>query len=275
MSQRMGRSAEDAFKQECSRAGVTCNKSIEDDHGWDFLVEFPMRAPAGTPDDKLPPVRSALVQVKSTRAARPSLAMKVSNALQLATRWEPCFLVLYHKVRGGERIYVRLFSKGDITRTLRRGRELFAAGRRTNKARISFGFSAAEDRTSDLLQWLKACVQGLSEDYGSEKRKLAATVGYGDKNFRASVTFVATRGIDDFVDLELGIKDQLAVSQFTVFDTRFGIEAPDPIHHHEEPGLFPDGANPESRMHRDARDQGRHYIDTFEVKDFCSTRYRA
>ena len=238
MSQRMGRSAEAAFKQRCSSAGITCNKSIEDDHGWDFLVEIPIFAPAGTPDDKLPPVRSALVQVKSTRAARVRVTMKVSTALQLAKRSEPCFLVVYHKVRGGERIYARLFCEQDIAHTLRRGRELFVAKRPTNKGTISFGFSAEEEHTSNLLRWLIATVQELSEDYGSEKRRLADTVGYGDRNLRANVTFVTSRGVNDIVDLELGIKEELEVAQFTILDARFGIEAPDPIHHYEEAGIF-------------------------------------
>lgn len=238
MDQRSGRPSEDAFKHQCSRARLTCNKSHEDDHGWDFLVEIPMFAPAGTPEDKLPPVRSALVQVKSTRASRPRLAMKVSSALQLAKRPEPCILVLYQEVQGAERIYARIFNEQDMTRSLKRGRELFVNRRPTNKARISFGFPAREDHTSDLIQWLRAAVQELPEDYGNEKRKLADTVGYGGRSFRADITFVGTRGIDDFVDLELGIKQQLKVSRFTVFDMRFGIEAPDPIHHHEEPGTF-------------------------------------
>ena len=238
MNQRMGRAEEDAFKLECSRAQISCNKSLEDDHGWDFLVEIPMLASAGTPDDKLPPVRSALVQVKSTRAARPRLAMKVRNALQLAKRLEPCFLVLYHTVQGRERTYARVFDEQDITRTLRRGRELFVDRKPTNKANISFGFSVGEEHTSDLLPWLIASVQELPGNYGTEKRKVADTVGYGDRNLRANVTFVGVRGVDDFVDLELGIKEQLEVSKFTVFDTRFGIEAPDPIRHHDEAGIF-------------------------------------
>ena len=238
MDQRMGRNAEDAFKQQCSRARITCNKSLEDDHGWDFLVEIPMVAPAGTPADKLPPVTSALIQVKSTRAARPRLTMKVSNAHQLAKRSEPCFLVLYHKGPEGEKIYARMFDEQDMTRTLKRCRELFVDRKPTRKARISFGFSATEDHTSDLIQWLRTSVQELSEDYSNEKRKLANTVGYESKGYQANVTFVAPRGIDDVVDLELGIKDHLEVSHFTVFDMRFGIQAPDPVHHHEEPGIF-------------------------------------
>ena len=40
MSSKLGRIAEDQFKMLCADAGITCNKSIEDDHGWDFLVEY-------------------------------------------------------------------------------------------------------------------------------------------------------------------------------------------------------------------------------------------
>ena len=238
MDQRMGRDSEDSFKQLCSRARITCNKSTEDDHGWDFLVEIPMVAPAGTPEDKLLPVTSTLVQVKSTRAASPRLAMKVSNAFQLAKRSEPCVLVLYHRSQEGEKIYARIFNEQDITRTLKRCRELFIARTPTHKARISFGFSASEDHTSDLIQWLKKAVQELPNDYINGKKKLANTVGYEGKGYQANITFVTPRGIDDVVDLELGIKDELEVSRFTVFDMRFGIQAPKPIHDHEEFGIL-------------------------------------
>ena len=238
MDQRMGRHSEDSFKQQCSRDRITCNKSLEDDHGWDYLVEIPMVAPAGTPEDKLPPVTSALVQVKSTRAARPRLAMKVSNAHQLAKRSEPCVLVLYHKLQEGTRIYARIFNERDISRTLKRCRELSVAQTPTHKARISFGFSASEDHTSDLVQWLRKTVQELPDDYINGKKTLAKTVGYERKGYQANITFVTPRGIDDIVDLELGIKDELEVSRFTVFDMRFGIKAPNPIHHHEESGIL-------------------------------------
>ena len=40
MSHHYGRTAQDEFKLLCSRAGVTCNSSSEDDHGWDFIIEL-------------------------------------------------------------------------------------------------------------------------------------------------------------------------------------------------------------------------------------------
>ena len=127
------------------------------------------------------------------------------------------FLGVIPRGGGEERIYARIFDEQDMARALRKGRELFVEGKPTNKATMTFGFSEGEEHTADLLQWIVADVQGLAEDYGDQKRKLAETIGYGNKNYRVKITFVGAGGVDDLVDLELGIKDQLEVSRFTVF----------------------------------------------------------
>ena len=84
MNQRMGRPAQDAFKHLCSLANLTCNPSLEDDYGWDFLVEIPLVPTLDSPADKWPAAISAFVQVKSTKGVRRRTEMKVSNAIQLA-----------------------------------------------------------------------------------------------------------------------------------------------------------------------------------------------
>ena len=239
MDQRMGRAAQDAFKLQCSSVGITCNPSLEDDYGWDFSVEIPPEVAAGTPHDKRPAARSVLVQVKWTGAARRRLSMKVSNALELANKAEPCVLVLYHETSSGQRIFARMFGKEDMARALKRGRKLFVERKPTHKARITFGFADTEERSeAGLLPWLVDCVRHLPDSYGSDKRKLAKSLGYGNKNWRANITFVGKGGVDDLVDLELGIKDELRVSRFTVFDERFGIALPEPVKDIEEPAIF-------------------------------------
>ena len=239
MDQRMGRAAQDAFKLQCSSEGITCNPSLEDDYGWDFLVEIPQEVAAGTPHDKRPAARSVLVQVKWTGGSRRRLSMKVSNALELANKAEPCVLVLYHETSSGQRIFARMFGKEDMARSLKRGRELFVDRKPTHKARMTFGFADTEERSeTDLVPWLVDCVRHLPDSYGSDKRNLAKSLGYGNKNWRANITFVGKGGVDDLVDLELGIKDELRVSRFTVFDERFGIALPEPVKDIEEPAIF-------------------------------------
>ena len=84
MSYHTGRPAQDEFKLLCSLAGLTCNRSEEDDHGWDFMIEFPPPRDSSQPLDKAAGPRQALVQVKSTQGQLPRTRMKVSNAFKLS-----------------------------------------------------------------------------------------------------------------------------------------------------------------------------------------------
>ena len=238
MSQRNGRPAEAAFRLLCSRAGITCNKSDEDDFGWDFIVEIPLQPPAGGPMDKWPGAMPVFVQVKSTGDAERKIAMTVRNARHLARKPAPCFMVLYHYTDGSERVYARLFGETDTERTLRRARELSIEGREEHKAEITFRFPEDEEHTADLLDWMVECVEGLGEGYGAEKIRLAETVGYGERNFRATLTFAGSRGLDDLAGLLLGVKDQLEVSHYTLSDLRFGLEAPEPEADEEGPAVL-------------------------------------
>lgn len=238
MSQRMGRAAEDAFKLLCSRAKITCNRSAEDDFGWDFIVEIPLRPRTRMPLDKRPGAVPAFVQVKSTGDSERTITMKVSNARQLARKPAPCFMVLFHDAGSGERVYARLFGKADTERTLRRARELYIEGREENKAEITFRFPDEEEHSVDLVEWMAECVEGLGEGYAAEKIQLVETVGYGKGNFKATFTFAGSRGLDDLVDLLLGVKDQLEVSHYTLSDLRFGLEAPEPMADEEGPAVL-------------------------------------
>ena len=246
MDQRMGRPAQDAFKLLCSRAQITCNPSQEDDHGWDFIVEVPQEAEARTPHDQRPATRSAFVQVKWTGGVRRRLSMKVSNALELTHKSEPCFMVLHHETASGQRTFARMFGEGDMARALKRGRALFVARKPTHKARMTFGFPDDEERLeADLVPWLADCVRSLPDGYGSDKRQLAGSLGYGNRNWRANMTLVGTGGVKDLVDLELGIRDELVASRLTVFDERFGIPLPEPVTDIEAPVVFTVKGQPE------------------------------
>ena len=160
MTQRMGRAAQDEFKLLCSRAGITCNSSSEDDHGWDFLVEIEPNNQAKAPADKQDGIRKAFVQVKSTHSKSPKTTMKVSNALKLAKDELPCFVVLFHYDRtGGSRIYVRHFWTNLIERALKRGRQVSVKGKDTHKSLMEISFSEQDEKSTDPVGWMSSIVR--------------------------------------------------------------------------------------------------------------------
>ena len=228
LNQRRGRPAQDEFKLLCSRAEITCNSSVEDDHGWDFIVEIPSPSDPGLPADKVGAPKQVLVQVKWTGGKSAKTAIKVSNALVFAKSTLPCFVVLFHKHAGGQRIYVRHFWKDLIERALRRGRECSASNRPPHKSKTEINFRHSDEHSDDLIDWLTTTVNGLPKEYGAEKGSLCASLGYEGRRYRAAVTFGPSIGIEEFVDHQLGLSDYLPVSRIEVTDSRFGIDMPVP-----------------------------------------------
>ncbi len=230
MSQRAGRTAQDEFKLFCSRAGITCNSSSEDDHGWDFLIEIEPNKDAKAPADKQRAIRKAFVQAKSTNGNSPKTRMKVSNALKLAKDELPCFVVLFHYDRtGGSRIYVQHFWTDLIERALKRGRQASAKNKDTHKSWMEISFSEQDEKSKDPVGWISSIVRECSEEYSAEKRLLYQKLGYENRNYRAEVTFGPLSVVEDIIDHELGLTDALPVSRVRLIDSRFGIDAPVPI----------------------------------------------
>lgn len=230
LSSQLGRMAEGRFKTLCADAGFTCNPSIEDDHGWDFLVEYIPKGDARLPADKRPGPRRVLVQVKSTQSRTPRTRLKVSNGLKLTNSELPCFLVLFHWPRSGEdeKIYAKHIWAETMRPSLQRGRELTKTNSPTNQARLTMNFDEADDHTLDLADWIEATVEEIGTDYGERKRRLRNTLGYEGGLYRADVVLGPLHGIEDIVDHQLRIKERLPVTRFKLVDPRFGIDMPVP-----------------------------------------------
>ena len=230
MSQRSGRAAEKRFSLLCSEAEVSCNKSDEDDHGWDFVVDIPSTGPRTIAADLEPGVTQILVQIKSTQREAPKARLKVSNALQLANSSLPCFVVLFQKTKTGkENIFVRHFWKDLLEQTFKRARTLSAAMRKVHNAYLQIDFRQCDRQDDHLIAWLVESVKKLQSDYGSTKNRLCRELGYSDGSYSGQVSFGPIQGIEDIVDHQLGLTDSIPVSYIKLTDSRFGIEAPMPL----------------------------------------------
>ena len=231
MSQRYGRSAQNHFKLLCSQHNITCNSSDEDDFGWDYILDIPPKNSHCLAADTTPPIRQALVQIKSTTSKDPCATLKLSNALHLSKFQLPCFVVLFHtpKVAGPNHIFATHFWKELIERTLKRARLTSVEGIEPHRKRITIRFSENDEHSNDLIDWITSTVQCLPADYTSAKNTLHETLGYENHGFRGKTTIQLTGGIEDLIDHQLGLSESLPISYIRLTDARFGIEAPIPL----------------------------------------------
>ena len=233
MDQRSGRPAQDEFKLLCSKGEITCNPSLEDDHGWDFIVEIPAPGSEKLLADKVPAPRPVWVQVKSTSNKSAKTRIKLSNALKFANNEQPCFIVLFQNNKKGNRqhIYACHFWKDLIERSLKRGRKVSVEGKPINQSMVSISFTDQDDHSDDLIEWMINTVHALPIEYSNEKRELANSMGYGRLNYRAELVIGPLKeGMEEIIDHQLGLTDYLPVTHIKLIDSRFGIDDPTPIY---------------------------------------------
>jgi hypothetical protein len=222
--------AEGIFENVCFAAGLSANRSHDDQFGWDFLVQFPGVRGSG-PADLDPAGATCLVQVKSNRTDRSTIRLKLSNAFRFAQEPIPCFLVLLTfdaNATSPSSVYLRHFWTGDIGAALKAVRKAHVQNA-TALHRRSYTIRFSEDERCELST-LPARMEALSAasngNYGARKTAFANSVGYEDGFAHGTFTF--DEGIDDeaFVDLMLGRIPDLPVSNISMQEKRFGMPGP-------------------------------------------------
>ena len=230
MDQRKGRPAEKYFSLLCSQANITCNKSDEDDHGWDFIVEVPMPVPAMQSADLDGEIRKCEIQVKASETGNSVVKLSLSNARAFAKSRLPCFIVVVlDQNTPGPRVFIRHFWQNEIEQSLKRVREAGSRGKPLNKTFTQFTLTDDEDRSADPIGWLVKEVQRLSQDYSGEKTLIEQTIGYAEGRWKGEVRFGPMKGIEELVDHQLGLTESIAVEHLSMNETRFNVPSPQPL----------------------------------------------
>ncbi len=227
----LGRLGEIAFEQTCGNfPGVVVNRSLVDERGWDHLVEFPPAKFDG-PIDLQPPGLNVFVQVKSTEnASNKTCSLKLSNAFLFVQRPDPCFVVLF-QFRQGEKApfaaYVVHFWNDLIGRTIKRLRQSQAKGQvKINKLSFSIRFTEKDLVAVDELPELLSRTAMTFKNYATTKRKLVTSSGTGGSSTQFDIKFQTGLKDADFVDLALGLREDLPFNNFRPSSVRFGIPLP-------------------------------------------------
>lgn len=228
-TQKIGRQGEKLFSLLCTDAGVTCNKSIEDDYGWDMLVEFPPPEQQKTAIDLRQVQLTANVQVKATRARSRTCRISLQNALRMAKSPIPSFVFLVVlKDRKKPRYFVAHVWKELIHSWLKAARVADASGvTATNKRHVTIRFDDTDDHTDDAVRWIENQIRSAGPQYAANKLKFADTVGF-EKGYGIANVSLELSNPQEFIDFQLGLKPNLKASRVQIHSERFGIRAANP-----------------------------------------------
>ncbi len=169
------------------------------------------------------------MQVKSKARGAPVVKLKLSNALRFAKDPGPCFLVLFLASEGGEpvKIFARHFWERELSAVLRRGRQAGESADLHTQT-ISFSFSDDDDHTSDLIAWMQATLGGIGDRYADLKSNMVRTLGLDDGWIHGSIAFDVA-DLEALVDHQIGLPSPAPLTNVTIKQRRFGIDAPQPI----------------------------------------------
>lgn len=246
MIERLPQFAELHIAALCASGGVICNKSDQDECGWDLFLQFPAKRTPGRPADMEPAGPEALVQVKSTRSPPLTARMKLSNALRLTQASQPCFLVLVVAGTSTPRVYARHFWESEMARTLERVRLAERDGD-TSFNRRHIGLRMTEvDAQDDLVGWMRRTIEAVKPNYSAEKTRIASSVGHEDGFGSMEVTFDGNA--QDLLDLQLGLIESLPVLNGRYVPQRFGIEAAMPEIEFDEAKLLIEAKSKPARL---------------------------
>ncbi|WP_299651200.1 hypothetical protein [uncultured Jannaschia sp.] len=226
---RQGQHGEALFAALCSdpssAVGAVLNPSINDQHGWDHIVEIESDIKLELPADMRAPVLTCFAQIKTTRKRNPVTKVKLSNALKAATSAAPCFVFLFHYDRHGVPVlYGRHLWTDDIAFILKRARQ--AGQEPLHRKHVSFAFDDADRIETAPQEWILERLAGQGGlNYATEKSRIVDSVGYDADRFRASFEIDPDLTGEDLVLNQVGLRDRFPVRNLRIDDIRFGIAA--------------------------------------------------
>jgi hypothetical protein len=230
----LGVKGESRFQEICADAGLICNKSTWDRTGWDYIVEFGFEeATSARPLDSRSTPLSSHVQVRTLLAHNDRVKLRLSAAERLAKELKPAFVYVF-KVVGTKITDAFLIHIIDepLASILKRLRQEHAIGNaaQINKKYISFAASALGARIEPTGEALRGAIQAACgprlDAYATRKMDQLNQLGFEPFPYRGTLRFRQLRGLDELVDVFLGLERNIEIDRLEAFEVRFGIPLP-------------------------------------------------
>lgn len=229
----IGRLGENIFAKMCSEVGITCNPSLEDDEGWDFIIEFDDdKKTFGTFDEKNSGIK-CFVQVKSSDS-NSNNRITLRNWDKMIKNSYPVFIfrVEFDGSNNAQKAHLIHIDEELISKGLKRLREIDSNMEfLLSKRKMSYPINS--DSLLETLDGigLKAKITESIPDtitkYISSKSNFVQTVGY-ETEIKFELNVESTKSLtpeDLIIDFALGKTKNLKVDRAEVKSKRFGIKS--------------------------------------------------
>ncbi|WP_313620667.1 hypothetical protein [Achromobacter sp.] len=228
----LGQMGENSLQLWCSQVGLTANGSRIDRTGWDFVVEFPFHHVSG-PTRVHEAAIECKVQVKATDNRDRKWQIKLSNLRRLITAPMPAFILIleFDGKKDVQRAFLVHIDEELISRTLERIHELETVQKVSNHHKRTLTIQYGDQHAVPALdgEGLKSKIEshvpeGLNS-YVAWKNNHLKTTGF--ENGFAQITFQTDSKEDllGLIDVSLGLKRSVRVTQFRESKLRFGIKS--------------------------------------------------
>lgn len=223
-SKMIGLIAQKEFDSWCTPARLTTNRSLEDDEGWDFLVQAKTAPEPGSFLDQRPPAFSAFVQVKGTADPEGAFRISLSNALKLVLDQPgPAFIFVARVQDDLVSVAWLVHCDRSFIESALRDASIDSATP-PNKRFLRFRAIDHPEVTRSTLRNALETQIGPPRAYFDWKREIIDTVGYEGGALEMRIQPWAKSeddALDELADFSVGLRPLKARSA-EIFDIRFG-----------------------------------------------------
>ncbi|MGL4384528.1 MAG: hypothetical protein ACRCS4_04420 [Flavobacterium sp.] len=229
----LGKLGETKLTEWCTAAGLTSNRSLEEDKmGWDHLIEFPYEKTI-LPRDKQPKPIECKIQVKSTLRTDKGVNIKLSSLKRLIDYTSQSFIVFYEysnkKSPQLESTYLVHIDDKLIARALKAIRKNDMSNNSAPLNQIELKVSYSKNNKLDensgiaLRDKIASFVPDGIAEYQRKKHQSTETIGYEKNGYKLKFSAHSADFSQHLLESAIGYNSFLNVKNAIINDNRFNL----------------------------------------------------
>lgn len=230
MSRDLGDLGELVLQTWCANIGITANKPTKDKYGWDFYLEFPLQIDITTECVHKVPTECK-VQVKATDKSHRKLAIELSNLHRLVTSPHPVFYLFleFDGHSAPKKAFLLHLDKEIIEKVLKRvyTSEQSIKKKPLNKQTMTLKYGPKNELKELTGEFFRDAILKYIgknfQEYIKNKSVILENAGFESEGVEINFK-VSQEILSDFVDVAIGLKNEIEVRDLSFFSKRFGLK---------------------------------------------------